>query len=34
VYQTKFTSDGLHFNPLGAQTVANAIYSRIHRLGY
>ena len=34
VYQTKFTSDGLHFNSLGAQTVANAIYSRIHRLGY
>ena len=34
VYQTKFTSDGLHFNSLGAQTVANAVYSRIHRLGY
>lgn len=34
VYQTKFTSDGLHFDNLGAGTVANAIYSRIHRLGY
>jgi lysophospholipase L1-like esterase len=34
VYQAQFTSDGLHFNALGAQTVANAIYSRIHRLGY
>jgi acyl-CoA thioesterase I len=34
VYQAKFTSDGLHFSSLGAQTVANYVYSRIHRLGY
>jgi len=34
VYQAKYTSDGLHFSSLGAQTVANYVYSRIHRLGY
>lgn len=34
VYQKKYTSDGLHFSSLGAQTVTNVIYSRIHRLGY
>jgi lysophospholipase L1-like esterase len=33
-YIAKFTSDGLHFSELGAQTVANTIYNRIHRLGY
>jgi len=33
-YQSKYTSDGLHFNDLGAQTVANAVYSRVRRLGY
>jgi lysophospholipase L1-like esterase len=33
-YQSKYTSDGLHFNALGSQTVANTVYSRIHRLGY
>jgi lysophospholipase L1-like esterase len=34
VYQAKYTSDGLHLSSLGAQTVANYVYSRIHRLGY
>jgi lysophospholipase L1-like esterase len=34
VYIPKYTSDGLHFNDLGALVVASAIYSRIHRLGY
>lgn len=34
VYVKKFTSDGLHFSALGAQTVANTVYSRVHRLGY
>jgi lysophospholipase L1-like esterase len=34
VYQAKYTTDGLHFSSLGAQTVANYVYSRIHRLGY
>jgi lysophospholipase L1-like esterase len=34
VYVKKFTSDGLHFSDLGAQTVANTVYSRVHRLGY
>jgi lysophospholipase L1-like esterase len=33
-FQPRYTSDGLHFTDLGAQTVANAIFSRIHRLGY
>lgn len=33
-YVPKYTSDGLHFTALGAQTVANTIYNRIHRLGY
>jgi lysophospholipase L1-like esterase len=34
VYVRKFTSDGLHFSALGAATVASAVYSRVHRLGY
>jgi lysophospholipase L1-like esterase len=34
VYQSKYTSDGLHFSDLGAQTVANAVYSRIRRQGF
>jgi lysophospholipase L1-like esterase len=34
VYVSKYTSDGLHFSDLGAQTVATTIYGRIHRLGY
>ncbi|HEX7491055.1 MAG TPA: GDSL-type esterase/lipase family protein [Candidatus Limnocylindrales bacterium] len=34
VYISKYTSDGLHFSDLGAQAVATAVYSRIHRLGY
>jgi lysophospholipase L1-like esterase len=34
VYISKYTSDGLHFSDLGAQAVAQAVYSRIHRLGY
>jgi lysophospholipase L1-like esterase len=33
-YQAKYTVDGVHFTDLGAQTVANVMYSRIHRLGY
>jgi len=33
-FQPRYTSDGLHFTDLGAQTVANAIFNRIHRLGY
>ena len=33
VYQSKFTTDGLHFSTLGAQTVANAIYARVKRAG-
>ena len=32
-YQTRYTSDGLHFSTLGASLVANAIYSRVRRLG-
>ena len=32
--QSRYTVDGLHFNNLGAQLVANTIYNRIHRLGY
>ena len=34
VYQSKYTSDGIHFSNLGAQTVANIIYGRLHHLGY
>jgi lysophospholipase L1-like esterase len=34
LYQARYTSDGLHFSALGAQVVANTIYTRIHRLGY
>jgi len=34
VYVPKYTIDGLHFSPLGAQVVANTIYSRIHRYGF
>ena len=34
VYQSKYTSDGIHFTVLGAQTVANLVYNRLHRLGY
>ena len=34
LYQSRYTSDGLHFSALGAQVVANTIYARIHRLGY
>ena len=34
LYQSRYTSDGLHFSDLGAQVVANTIYARIHRLGY
>ncbi len=34
VYVRKYTSDGLHFSALGAATVASAVYSRVHRLGY
>jgi lysophospholipase L1-like esterase len=33
VYYPKYTSDGLHFSDLGAQTVANTIRARIKRLG-
>jgi lysophospholipase L1-like esterase len=33
VYYPKYTSDGLHFSDLGAQTVANTIRARIRRLG-
>lgn len=33
VYQTKFTTDGLHFTTLGAQTVANTVYARVKRSG-
>ncbi len=33
VYYPKYTSDGLHFTDLGAQTVANTIRARIRRLG-
>jgi lysophospholipase L1-like esterase len=32
--QSRYVVDGLHFNNLGAQLVANTIYNRIHRLGY
>jgi lysophospholipase L1-like esterase len=32
--QSKYTSDGLHFNSLGAATVASIIYNRIRRAGY
>jgi lysophospholipase L1-like esterase len=34
VYVRKYTSDGIHFTALGAQIVANTIYSRIHRYGF
>ena len=34
VFVRKYTSDGLHFSALGAATVASAVYSRVHRLGY
>jgi lysophospholipase L1-like esterase len=34
VYISKYTVDGLHFSDAGAQAVATAVYSRIHRLGY
>jgi lysophospholipase L1-like esterase len=34
VYQSKYTTDGIHFTSLGAQVVANTIYARVHRLGY
>lgn len=34
VYVSKYTVDGLHFSAAGAQAVANAVYSRIHRLGF
>jgi lysophospholipase L1-like esterase len=34
VYQSKFTTDGVHFTDLGAQTVANTIYGRIKGSGY
>jgi lysophospholipase L1-like esterase len=34
VYVPKYTSDGVHFSALGAQRVANTIYSRIHRYGF
>ncbi len=33
VYQSKYTSDGLHFNSLGAQAVANLVHARIKGLG-
>jgi lysophospholipase L1-like esterase len=33
VYYPQFTSDGLHFTNLGAQTVANTIRARIRRIG-
>jgi lysophospholipase L1-like esterase len=33
VFQSKYTSDGLHFSDLGCQTVANTIRARIRRLG-
>lgn len=33
VYYPRFTTDGLHFSDLGAQTVANTIRARIRRLG-
>ena len=33
VYFPKYTSDGLHFTDLGAQTVANTIRARIRRIG-
>ncbi len=32
-YQARYTSDGLHLSSLGAQVVANTIYSRVRRLG-
>lgn len=34
VYVRRYTSDGIHFTALGAQIVANTIYSRIHRYGF
>jgi lysophospholipase L1-like esterase len=34
VYQSQYTSDGMHFSGLGAQLVANTIYNRIHRYGF
>jgi lysophospholipase L1-like esterase len=34
VYVPAYTSDGLHFSELGAQVVANTIYTRIHRYGF
>jgi lysophospholipase L1-like esterase len=30
----KYTSDGLHFSALGAETVATAVFNRVHKLGY
>lgn len=33
VYYSKYTSDGLHFSDLGAQTVANTVRARIKLLG-
>jgi lysophospholipase L1-like esterase len=33
VYYPKYTSDGLHFTNLGAQTVADTIRTRLRRLG-
>jgi lysophospholipase L1-like esterase len=33
VYYPKYTSDGLHFSALGAQTVANTVRARIRLLG-
>jgi lysophospholipase L1-like esterase len=33
VYYPKYTSDGLHFSNLGAQTVANTVRARIRLLG-
>jgi lysophospholipase L1-like esterase len=34
VYNSKYTSDGLHFSNLGAQVVANTIRARVRLLGY
>jgi lysophospholipase L1-like esterase len=34
VYAPMYTVDGLHFSDLGAQTVANTVYARIHRYGF
>jgi lysophospholipase L1-like esterase len=33
VYYPKYTSDGLHFSDLGAQTVANTVRARVRLLG-